>query len=130
MRFVKFKENGLDVTKCKEYEVKFETELEVCIMDDLGDLRNLTKHATYFEIIDRPVMVKALEKQGFFRVGLELVHDLGESFQYRYVCKDDNDNITVRRNIEYIEEKPKTELTLEEIAEKFNIKVEDLKIKK
>ena len=115
MKFVKFKEVGIDITAGKEYEVKFETKHEVCIIDDSGDIRTIGKHGSYFEIIDRPVMVKAWDDDDKSYLELELVQDLGEQFEYRYICKDEEDIIAGWKNIEYIKE----ELTLEQRIEKL-----------
>ena len=109
MRFVKFKEDMPFITVGIEYEVKFETELEVCIIDDTGDLMTLNKQSSLFKIIYRPVMVKAFDDVDLDAVEVELVHDLGESFEYRYVCKDGNYHISGWANIEYIKEQSKEE---------------------
>ena len=115
MKFVKFKENGLDIKKGREYQIKFETESGVCIIDDAGDLRTRGKTSHYLEIIDRPVMVKAWGDNDKYYLEVELVHDLGEDFEYRYICKDDSDIVAGWKNIKHI----KQELTLEQRVEKL-----------
>ena len=119
MRFVKFKKDFNDITAGVEYEVKFETKEEFCIIDNVGYLRTEYKPNSFLEIIEKPVMVKAWDDLDLDAVEVELVHDLGESFEYRYVCEDGNYAITGWKNIEYIA-KPKEE-------EKKSDKIDSLK---
>ena len=121
MRFVKFKEENVDITIGKEYKIEFETELEVCIIDDDGDLSTLNKARYYIEIIDRPVIVKAFDDPGVSGIELELIHDLGDEFEFRYVCNNDG-NISGWRKIEYIEEKLTLEQRIERLEQLINNK--------
>jgi len=117
MRFVKFKEEeGTDIIVGKEYQIKFENEEGICFVDDLERVDVVSKNDG-LEIIDRPVMVKAWDNDDF-KLELELIHDLGEEFEYRYICKNEN-SIAGWRYIEYIEE----ELTLEQRVEKLEQKL-------
>lgn len=104
MRFVKFKEETLDIILGKEYKVEFETNEVVYFIDDEGNVNiyNKKNRNSPFEIIDRPVMVYAYDDIDLGTVELELVHDLGDGFEYRYVCKDVNGEITGWREIGYV----------------------------
>jgi hypothetical protein len=126
MRFVKFKENNWSVTAGKEYKIEFETEKRVCFVDEHNDIQSCDIDDCNLEIIDKPVMVEAYDDTSLGGSEVELIHDLGEAFEYRYVCKDKNGDIRGWQQIEYIEEPEKIEVKLNEI-ESLNKDINDLK---
>lgn len=115
MRFVKFESNSAGIIASKEYKIEFEAEKEICFIDEDGEIDVREKTSHYFEIIDRPVMVKAWYDDVKFS-SRELIQDLGESFKFRYLCRNtDTDEIAGWENIEYIKYKPKKVKELNEI---------------
>jgi len=102
MRFVKFKSNNAGIIAGKEYKIESETEKEICFIDENDEIDVRPKSGSNFEVIDRPVMVKAWDDDNKHPQELELVHDLGEEFDYRYVCKDKVGGIDAWKNIEYL----------------------------
>jgi len=122
MRFVKFKENSVSTTTGKEYKIEFEAEDEICFIDEDGemDVRCKIGNEKLFEIIDKPVMVYAYDDIDLGTVELELVHDLGEEFEYRYVCKDVNGEITGWREIGYVKN-PEPEPEFNEFKHDFEV---------
>ena len=127
MRFVKFKEHGIYIVGGKEYKIEFETKQKIFFIDEDDDIRVYSKGNPYFEIIDRPVMVKAWDDDVKFS-SRELIQDLGESFKFRYLCRNtDKDEIVGWENIEYIKVKPKEELTLEQKIEELEKELAELK---
>jgi len=109
MRYVKFKQNFFDILGDKEYEIKFETDLELCIIDETGEIQ--THFKAGFEIIDRPVMVKMVRE-------LELIKILDKCpDEMNYLCKDKDGNYFLykKRHLEF----PQETLTLEQRIEKL-----------
>jgi hypothetical protein len=123
MRFVKFKRNTGSIIQDKEYLIKVETDDEFCFIDedDELDIRYTSESKNDgYEIIDRPVMVYAYDDIDLGTVELELVHDLGEGFEYRYVCKNVNGEITGWREIGYVKN-PEPEPELNEFKHDFEV---------
>jgi hypothetical protein len=124
------------LTVGKEYTVigrrDFQTKIMLVMVDDEGEESNF--------LVNRFELVEWVPKRGEIVlvqgcgdwVEREFITDLGDSIDYRYICRDKEDQRkfcfwdVMKQKVE-----PKiTELTMDEIAEKFGIAVEQLKIKK
>ena len=111
MKLIKFNKGESDITVGKEYQIKFETNEYFFFFDEKNSLRGYFKYISYnpFEIIDRPVMVKVYDDYDLGGVEGELIYDIGDGFEFRYICKDKHSEIKGWKNIEYIKDKPKEE---------------------
>ena len=134
VRCVDNKGFGIDLTLNKEYTVIRVYNMSVCIVDDSGIEYRYNNPRFVLVVGWTPekgemVLVKDDSSEGW--VERVFIVDLGEKYNSRYLCErlERPDYYLGWEQIKKLEPQV-TEVTMDEIANKFNIPVEQLKIKK